>query len=219
VVSVTNHTPFTSKEPALDIAGHATPRERILNTTHYTDDVVREFIATLAREPWFERTIVVIYGDHGFNLGEHGGMTGEVDLYREGSWVPLVILGSHPRLPRGPSAQPASLLDIAPTLADLLGIREANPWQGHSLLASAPERSFQYVAHGLVLSEEGGQTVVTDPRTGAAALYNRNRDWLQHRPLAASEATRAALARRAMAAGRLNDYLLRRDLVWRRDAR
>ena len=101
VVSVTNHTPFTSREPALDIAGHATSRERILNTTRYTDDVVREFIGSLEREPWFARTIVVIFGDHGFNLGEHGGTPGEINLYREGVWVPLIIAGAHPRLPRG----------------------------------------------------------------------------------------------------------------------
>ena len=50
VVSVTNHTPFTSREPAFDIAGQATPQERILNTTRYTDDVVREFLRSLEDE-------------------------------------------------------------------------------------------------------------------------------------------------------------------------
>ncbi len=37
IVSVTNHTPFTSVDPATDIAGHASAAERIRNTTHYTD--------------------------------------------------------------------------------------------------------------------------------------------------------------------------------------
>ena len=29
----------------------------------------------------------MIYGDHGFKLGEHGGKPGEINLYREGTWV------------------------------------------------------------------------------------------------------------------------------------
>jgi hypothetical protein len=47
IVSVSNHTPFRTQEPALDIAGQASAAERILNTTHYTDDVVGEFLASL----------------------------------------------------------------------------------------------------------------------------------------------------------------------------
>jgi len=214
VVSVTNHTPFTSKEPALDIAGDRTPGERILNTTHYTDDVLREFVGSLEDEPWFARTIVVIYGDHGFNLGEHGGTPGEVNLYREGVWVPLVIAGAHPRLPRAVIAEPASLLDIAPTLADMLGLRETNPWLGHSLLSAERGRSFNFVARDIVLAEDGGRTLVTDPRTGTERLYDRERDWLQRRPLAVARPQHEALARQATDAARLNDYLLRRNAVW-----
>ena len=212
VVSVTNHTPFTSREPALDIAGHAAPQQRILNTTRYTDEVVREFIEAIEQEPWFARTIVVIYGDHGFNLGEHGGTPGEVNLYREGVWVPLIITGAHPRLQQGTSAEPASLLDIAPTLADLLGIREANPWQGHSLLTAEPGRSFHFVLRNIVLAEERGLTLVTDPQSGAERHYDRDRDWLQRRPLGGQP---DAMARRATDAARLNDFLLRRNFVWR----
>jgi phosphoglycerol transferase MdoB-like AlkP superfamily enzyme len=214
VVSVTNHTPFTRPERAFGSGEHTQPQQRIADTTRYTDDVVREFVASLAAEPWFRRTIVVIYGDHGFNFGEHAGTPGEINLYREGTWVPLIIAGSHPRLPPGSHAEPASLLDIAPTLADLLGIREANPWQGHSLLTPVPGRSFLFASHDLVLAEQGGRTAVTDPRTGAVTLYDRG-DWLQRRPLVGTSSTRAKLAGRAIDAGRLNDYLLRRNLVWR----
>ena len=42
IVSADNHTPFNSREPGFDIAGHGTPAERILNTTHYTDRAVGE---------------------------------------------------------------------------------------------------------------------------------------------------------------------------------
>ena len=135
IVSVSNHTPFRTREPALDIAGQASAAERILNTTHYTDDVVGEFLASLQSEPWMARTLIVVTGDHGFNVGEHGQSAGQQNLYRESVWVPLIIAGPHPRLRTGWHEDPATLLDIAPTLADLLGLRVAVPWQGHSLLA------------------------------------------------------------------------------------
>jgi phosphoglycerol transferase MdoB-like AlkP superfamily enzyme len=219
VVSVTNHTPFTSREPAFDIAGHRSPQQRILNTTRYTDDVVREFIGSLEHEPWFGRTIVVIYGDHGFNLGEHGGTPGEINLYREGTWVPLIVAGAHPRLRRGIHGEPASLLDIAPTLADLLGVREATSWQGHSLVAAGPARSFHFVSHDLVIAEDGGATIVTDPVSGLPRRFSREPDWLQRRPLPSTPADLEGPIERARDASRLNDYLLRSNRIWRARAR
>jgi phosphoglycerol transferase MdoB-like AlkP superfamily enzyme len=215
LVSVSNHTPFRSREPAFDIAGQATPKDRILNTTHYTDDVVRELLEPLRREPWFKRTIVVIYGDHGFNLGEHGARAGEQNLYRESVWVPLLFLGGHPRLPLGISRRPASLLDIAPTLAELLGIRAANPWQGHSLLAEAGGRAFAFVNRDMILAEYGRRSVVVDPRGDRPQLFDRSADWLQRHPIPAGEAEAHRLAKRAKDGARLNDFLLRHGLVWR----
>ncbi|HYN46222.1 MAG TPA: LTA synthase family protein [Allosphingosinicella sp.] len=212
VVSVSNHTPFTSREPALDIAGRATPAERIRNTTHYMDDAVREFVAAIAAEPWFARTLIVIAGDHGFNAGEHGLSPGRQDLYRESIWVPLIIAGAHPRLAPGRHDTQASLLDIAPTIADLLGLRIANPWQGHSLLSVRAGGGQGALVRDSAWWEEGALSAVRDPADGRARLYG---DWLQRRDLGDPRRAEALLARAARAQ-RLNDYLLRHDLVWRR---
>ncbi|HWT11190.1 MAG TPA: sulfatase-like hydrolase/transferase, partial [Allosphingosinicella sp.] len=215
LVSVSNHTPFTSREPALDIAGHSTPAERILNTTHYTDHVVGGFLASLRREPWFERTLIVVTGDHGFNVGEHGQTAGQHNLYRESVWVPLIISGAHPRLPAGRHDVQATLLDIAPTLADLLGLREANPWQGHSLLAVTGAGWTGFGFRDSLLAETPRWSAVLDPADGRARLYRRE-DWLQRRDLAGRD---PALARRLLDRAdrrrRLNDYLLARGRVWR----
>jgi Sulfatase len=216
LVSVSNHTPFRSKEPALDIAGQKSPRERILNTTHYMDDVVREFLETLSTEPWFGRTLVVITGDHGFNLGEHGGAWGTHSLYRESVWVPLIILGPHPRLPRGRHDEPATLLDLAPTIADLLGLREANPWQGHSLAAGGRPRGLAFGLRDSLLAETPEWTALTDPGDGRPRLFDARRDWLQRHDLSARHpAIAESLLGRARDSKRLNDYLLRHDRIWR----
>jgi len=213
IVSVTNHVPFRSREPGFDIAGHGHARERILNTTRYTDDVVRELIDSLKGEPWFARTLIVIAGDHGFNLGEHG-RTGQQNLRRESTWVPLIIAGAHPRLPRGRYEGPASLLDVAPTLADLLGIREAVAWQGHSLLAAAPGWSLAARNRDVLLMETPDWSAISDPANGRPMLFDRSMDWLQRRDLAGERPALAAeLLAEADGRARLHDYLLRNGLI------
>lgn len=216
VVSADNHTPFVSLEPEFDIAGQAGLAERILNTTHATDDIVREFVQSLAAEPWFPRTLIVVAGDHGFNVGEHGQVPGQHNLYRESVWVPLLIVGAHPRLRPGRHDIPASLLDIAPTLADLLGLREPNPWQGHSLLAVNGNGIIAFGFRDSRLAETASWSAVRDPRDGSARLYRRGEDWLQRRDLSARFPDVArSLLERAERSRRLNDHLLRHGRVGR----
>ncbi|MGZ8335035.1 MAG: LTA synthase family protein [Allosphingosinicella sp.] len=219
VVSVSNHAHFATREPALDIAGHATPAERILNTTHYTDDVVRELLDGLRDEPWMASTLIVIVGDHGYNAGEHGAHPGRHDLYRESVWVPLIIAGPHPRLPAGRHELPATLLDVAPTLADLLGLRIANPWQGHSLLAVNGRGALGFAFRDSLLSETPDWAAVRDPVDGRVRLYDSRRDWLQRHDLAGR---RPELARRllqeAERSRRRHDFLLRQARIWPRSA-
>ncbi len=215
IVSVTNHTPFRSREPGFDMAGQGSPQGRILNTTRYTDDVVRELVEALRGEPWFARTLLVITGDHGFNMGEHDRRPGQQNLYRESTWVPLIVAGGHPRLPAGRHEALASMLDIAPTVADLLGIREAVPWQGHSLIG-APRRRALYARNRAILAADTPDwSLVTDSVDGGLRLFDARTDWAgQRRDLAERHPQiAAALAARAREAAELNDHLLRQGRI------
>ncbi len=215
LISASNHHPFRSPEPESDIAGHESVRQRILNTEHYTDDVVRELIERLRREPWFARTLIVINSDHGYNLGEHGGLTGAYSLYRESVWTPFLIVGDHPRLPRGRHDEIVTLLDLAPTLADMIGLRETNPWQGHSLLALGKQRPIRFGFRDSVMAEAGNWSAVTDPTDGRPRLYDAKADWLQHRDLSALDRQRARrLLADADRSRRFNDYVLRHGRLW-----
>ena len=218
LISASNHHPFRSLEPQLDVAGQDNVQQRILNTTRYSDDVVRELMQSLSNEPWFERTLWVINSDHGYSLGEHGGIVGALNLSREAVWTPFLIVGPHPRLPRGRHDRIVTMLDIAPTIADLIGLRETNPWQGHSLLALAGERPFRYAFREGMMAEEGGWSAVRDPHDGRARLYRRS-DWFQRRDLALEH---PALARRMLERAdrdrAFHDYLLRQDRIWPRRA-
>lgn len=215
LISASNHHPFRSPEPALDIAGHANVQQRILNTVRYTDDVVRELIETLRREPWFARTLILINSDHGYNLGEHGGLVGAYSLHRESTWTPFLIVGAHPRLPAGRHDNIVTLLDVAPTIADLIGLKETNPWHGHSLLAVRPERRVRFGFRDSLLAEAGGWSAVRDPQEGRSRLYDGRGDWLQRRDIAARHPRVAErLLSEADRGRRFNDYLIRHGRVW-----
>jgi arylsulfatase A-like enzyme len=215
LISASNHHPFRSREPNLDVAGHGSVQERILNTTRYTDDVVREVIEGLRSEPWFERTLFVINSDHGYNLGEHGGLIGSYSLYRESTWVPFLIVGPHPKLQAGRHDNIATLLDVAPTVADLIGLREPNPWQGHSLLSVSPDRRILFGFRDSLSAEADGWSAVGDPQAGRPRLYDARRDWLQRNDLGKQKhALAKRLLEEADSRRRFNDYVLRHGKVW-----
>ena len=218
VVSISNHYPFRSREPGLDLTTSTDPREAILNTMHYSDAVVREFLSGLAGESWFRHTLVVVVGDHGYNLGEHGATAGLRTGWRESVWIPLLIHGAHPRLPSGSHGEVASLLDVAPTLADLLGVRDPTAWQGQSLLMPAKGRVVSLRRTDIAFAEDDRFSMVLDPVSGPARLYDARIDPLQQHDISASHLeTVAALTRRAAEEQSLTDFLLEVDRVWSRE--
>jgi hypothetical protein len=221
VISISNHLPFLARrmgpgEERFDLDPEHPPARAIRNTMRYTDDVVRELIESLEPEPWFARTLIVITGDHGYDLGEHG-TTGQASGWRESVWVPLVIHGAHPRLPRGGHDEPATLLDIAPTVTDLLGIREPTPWMGSSLALKGHTGSPFASARGpAIFGEQGRFSLAVNPTTGKAGLYDAREDPLERKDIAAAHPEVVdSLERQAWDEGRLVDYLLEANLVWR----
>ena len=100
IATISNHYQFNSRDQSTDIAGYDDIRDRIKNTTHYTDAVIGRMIERLRKEGFFERTLVVVFADHGYNLGEHTP-AGQRNGFHESTWSPLIMYGAHPRLPKG----------------------------------------------------------------------------------------------------------------------
>jgi phosphoglycerol transferase MdoB-like AlkP superfamily enzyme len=214
IASASNHYPFRNKEPRYSSPPGSPPAEAIGYTMRYTDDALRQFIDSVRTESWFQRTLVIITGDHGYNLGEHV-TAGLISGWRESVLVPLVIHGAHPRLPFGRHEEIASLLDIAPTVADLLGLRDPNPWMGASLLTVGNAGSFAMVHGTSVYGEQGPFSMVVDPTNGKTRLYDVSRDPLQRHDIAAEHRDIAtALRDQAQREKDLTDYVLEANRVW-----
>lgn len=81
------------------------------------------------------RTIVIVVGDHGESLGEHGELTHGLLLYEATLHVPLLVSG--PAIPHGVRLNtPVSTVDLAPTIAGLAGIRFPDVIDGRDLSAA-----------------------------------------------------------------------------------
>ena len=101
-------------------------------TIRFADGELARLFARLEELGLAENTIVVVTSDHGEEFWEHGGVSHGLTLYEEQLHVPLVV-----RVPGGGPGRrvpvPTSLLDLAPTLLDLLGLPPLPSQDGHSL--------------------------------------------------------------------------------------
>lgn len=103
-----------------------------LASTSFVDAQVGRLMAALDEAGLAENTIVVLWGDHGWHLGEKQ-ITGKNTLWDRSTRVPLIFAGPGVT-PGGRCSRPAELLDIYPTLIDLCGLPGRDDLEGISLL-------------------------------------------------------------------------------------
>jgi len=99
----------------------------------YVDAQVARLLASVDRS----RTIVVVAGDHGESLGEHGELTHGLLLYEPTLHVPMIV--SAPSLPARIVRTSVSTTDLAPTVAALAGLPFSKPVDGRDLSADLRE--------------------------------------------------------------------------------
>jgi arylsulfatase A-like enzyme/Tfp pilus assembly protein PilF len=87
----------------------------------YTDSVLGTLVEDLARAARLDRTLVVVTADHGEGLGDHHERTHGLFAYDSTIRVPLVFWCRDCLEPAVPAA-PVGLVDVAPTILDLLGL-------------------------------------------------------------------------------------------------
>lgn len=103
-----------------------------LASTSFVDGMVGRVLAALEANGLQDETIVVLWSDHGYHLGEKE-ISGKNTLWDRSTRVPFIIAG--PGLKAGQRcSQPAELLDIYPTLSELCGLPAQSGLEGHSLV-------------------------------------------------------------------------------------
>ncbi len=102
----------------------------------YMDVQVGRIINELDRLGMTENTIIVLWGDHGWHLGDHGSWT-KHDNYEQANRIPLLFVSPGVTQPKSATGQLAETVDIFPTLAELAGLptpKGPQPIDGMSLV-------------------------------------------------------------------------------------
>jgi arylsulfatase A-like enzyme len=92
----------------------ATPMDRYRQEVRFADARMGELLRALEASPLWDNTVVIIAGDHGEELGEHGGTTHTNTVFGESTHVLLLV--RVPGLPGARVSAPTSVLYVLPWL-------------------------------------------------------------------------------------------------------
>ncbi|MBK8979904.1 MAG: sulfatase-like hydrolase/transferase [Planctomycetes bacterium] len=191
-------------EPGSD-TWHHSMRHGYLASTSYTDALVGRVLTELARLGLADNTIVVVWGDHGWHLGEHD-FWGKHNTLDNALRIPLII--RLPRSMRDPAVAPGQAtaamvesVDIYPTLCELTGITPPEVLQGRSFthLFTDPAAEFRdaiyarFGADECVVTGCYAYTRYTDP-DGPRMLFDHRNDPLENQNVAADPAYAVAVS-------------------------
>lgn len=99
----------------------------------YTDRQIGVVLDTIERLGLTEDTLVVILGDHGEGLGDHGHLEHGVNVYEEAVLVPLIARWPGKIRDRATRRAPVELVDLAPSILDLVGVPVEGDFQGRMI--------------------------------------------------------------------------------------
>jgi hypothetical protein len=148
---IAGHHPYATPEPGpfpgSDDSG------QYLNALHYGDAALGAFLEALRRRNLEANTLFVIYGDHGEAFGQHDGNYGHtLFIYEENVRVPLLVAMPGAAIQAKRVKRIASLIDLAPTVLDLLDLPAPPDFQGRSLLNPGPRAALFFTDYGLPLA-------------------------------------------------------------------
>lgn len=154
--------------------------ERHARMVEMTDEIIGRVVALLEARQLLDKTIIVVVGDHGEGFGAKGFRQHANNFYEEGLRVPWAMAG--PGIPQRKIEGNASLIDLTPTLLDLLGVtlspEGAAATPGRSLLGELPaDRVLPFACitqcRGYVT---GNRKIVVEPGTDNGFWFDLAKD-------------------------------------------
>jgi len=134
----------------------------------FADAQLGRLLDALEASPYKENTIVVLWSDHGMHMGEKENWE-KFTLWEESTRVPMFIMAPGVTSPGSRSNVPVSLIDIYPTLAELIGEKPPQNCDGKSLVPLLKGQPFSRKAVVIAYEYEFGRG------TGYAARSERFR--------------------------------------------
>jgi iduronate 2-sulfatase len=129
----------------------------------FMDAQVGRVLDALERNRLKEKTIVVLWGDHGWHLGDHG-MWSKHSNYEQATRIPLIV-SAPGTTSHGVSEAMIESVDLYPTLAELAGLDTPQGLDGVSyknVIEKSKRQIRQYVSHVFPRGERLGRAIRTE---------------------------------------------------------
>jgi arylsulfatase A-like enzyme len=152
----------------------------------YADACVGRILDAIDRSPDRDNTIVILWGDHGWQLG-HKNRWEKFSLWKQGTQAPLIVRA--PGFTPGPSARAVSFLDVTPTVLELVGAAVPAELEGTSLTPQLRDPAARREKPAVVTYMPGNHSVVFENwnyiryADGSEELYNHTLDPAEYRNL------------------------------------
>lgn len=151
-----------------------------LASVSFMDSQAGRVLEALEKSGRAENTIVVVWSDHGYHLGEKQ-ITGKNTLWERSTRVPLIFAG--PGVARDAKcAEAVELLDIYPTLLELCGFPPAKHVEGHSLAQQLKDANTAREWPAITTHNQGNHAIRSDDwryiryADGSEELYDLKND-------------------------------------------
>ena len=148
--------------------------DRYRNALHEGDEAIGRLIGGLRERGLVRSMLIVIFGDHGEAFGQHqGNFAHTLALYDENVRVPLMFvlpgMSISNRVKRT-----ASLVDVAPTVLDLMGFESPKAFQGASLLGPEQHMALFFTDYslGLLGLRDGCFKYIYEMESNRSRMFN-----------------------------------------------
>jgi arylsulfatase len=185
--------PGMDRAALLALARDLEPKDVAEVARHYdatlarVDAEVGRFLAGLEKRDLLDETLVVLTAPHGLELFDRGGYGDAASLYDELVRVPLLVRLPEPRA--GVLSEPVSLVDVVPSVLDVLGLPADAELSGIPALPGRPAPERRLFAESSRACElravvEGDWKLIVDRERARAQLFDVYRDPREERDAA-----------------------------------
>ena len=178
------------KDPRKDPEFATEVRKHYAACVTYADAQVGRILAKLDELKLRENTIIILWGDHGWHLGEHS-IWGKHSLFEESLRSPLIVVSPQVKRPGTSTSSIVETLDIYPTLCDLAGLPSPKHLPGASLLPQLADP--KAAGHSAISYHRSGTTLRTAThrliarKDGSFELYDHTTPAGETKNLAAAQ--------------------------------
>ena len=136
LITLYNHCSFNVPEARrMRVSAPNNLKQKFMNSVYLSDQSLKYFFEEIKKRDYLKNPLVIITGDHGFPVGNHGVTQTESGIFQESYKVPFLMVWPGKIKPQHihPETGVYGHRNIAPTLIDVLGLDVKN----HTFIAAS----------------------------------------------------------------------------------